>query len=264
MLSIYRAQFRVTFATQLQYRAAMIIWQIGTVLEPTIYLVVWRTIARSGGGSVGSYASADFAAYFLILMLVNHLTFTWIMWEYEYRIRQGMFSPLLLRPVHPIHMDIADNVTHKLLAFSILLPATGALWLAFRPALHPPGWAIVAVIPALAFAFFLRFLVEWTLAMAAFWTTRTMAVNQLYYVTMLFLSGQIAPLELLPGPLRAIATFLPFRWMVGFPVELILGRLSQHEALIGLAAQVIWLVLAFGFFRLVWLSGVRRYAAVGA
>jgi ABC-2 type transport system permease protein len=264
MLSIYRAQFRVTFATQLQYRAAMLIWQIGTVLEPTIYLVVWRTIARSGGGSVGGYAVADFAAYFLVLMLVNHLTFTWIMWEYEYRIRQGMFSPLLLRPVHPIHMDIADNITHKLLAISILLPATGALWLAFRPALHPPGWAIVAAIPALVLAFALRFLVEWTLAMAAFWTTRTMAVNQLYYITMLFLSGQIAPLELLPGPLRAVAVVMPFRWMVGFPVELVLGRLTPQAAMMGLAMQAVWLVLAFGLFRLVWRGGVRRYAGVGA
>jgi ABC-2 type transport system permease protein len=264
MLSIYRAQFRVTFATQLQYRAAMVIWQIGTVLEPTIYLVVWRTIANSGGGSVGSYAAADFAAYFLILMLVNHLTFTWIMWEYEYRIRQGMFSPLLLRPVHPIHMDIADNITHKLLAFSILIPATAALWFAFRPAFAPPPWAIAAAIPALILAFALRFLIEWTIAMAAFWTTRTMAVNQLYYITMLFLSGQIAPLELLPGPLRLIATLLPFRWMVGFPVELILGRLTPRDTLTGLAAQAIWLAIAYAFFRLVWRSGVRRYAAVGA
>lgn len=264
MLSIYRAQFRVTFATQLQYRAAMVIWQIGTVLEPTIYLVVWRTVARSGGGSVGAYAAADFAAYFLVLMLVNHLTFTWIMWEYEYRIRQGLFSPLLLRPVHPIHMDIADNVTHKLLAFSILLPATTALWLAFRPALHPPPWAVAAAIPALLLAFFLRFLVEWTLAMAAFWTTRTMAVNQLYYVTMLFFSGQLAPLDLLPGPLRAAATALPFRWMVFFPVELLLGRLTPAAAFAGLAAQVGWLALAYAAFRLVWRSGVRRYAAVGA
>lgn len=186
------------------------------------------------------------------------------MWEYEYRIRQGMFSPLLLRPVHPIHMDIADNITHKLLAFSILIPAAAALWFAFRPAFAPPPWAIGAAIPALILAFVLRFLIEWTIAMAAFWTTRTMAVNQLYYVTMLFLSGQIAPLELLPGPLRLVATLLPFRWMVGFPVELILGRLAPRDALIGLAAQTSWLALAYLFFRLVWRSGVRRYAAVGA
>ena len=64
--------------------------------------------------------------------------------------------------------------------------------------------------------------------------------------------GQIAPLELLPGPLRAVATALPFRWMVGFPVELILGRLTPRDALVGLAAQAIWLALAYGLFRLVW------------
>ena len=52
-------------------------------------------------------------------MLVNHVTFTWIMWEYDYRVRQGTLSFALLRPVHPIHADIADNVSFKLITFAV-------------------------------------------------------------------------------------------------------------------------------------------------
>lgn len=264
LLGIYRANFRVTLATQLQYRASLVIWLLGTVLEPTIYLVVWRTIATSGGGSVGGYDAADFAAYFLILMLVNHLTFTWIMFEYEYRIRQGMFSPLLLRPVHPIHKDIADNITYKLLALPILLPAALALAVAFGAALRPAPWALLALLPALVLAYLIRFLIEWTLAMAAFWTTRTSAINQAYFVISLFLAGQVAPLALLPAPVRAVASVLPFRWMLAFPVELALGRLAPRDALLGLAAQGGWLLGAFALFTLVWRIGIRRYSGVGA
>ncbi|HEU5327185.1 MAG TPA: hypothetical protein VFU78_03775, partial [Thermomicrobiales bacterium] len=79
LLAVYQAQFRVTFATQLQYRASALIWLLGTVLEPVIYLVIWSTVARASGGSVGSYSVAGFAGYYLVLMLVNHITFTWIM-----------------------------------------------------------------------------------------------------------------------------------------------------------------------------------------
>ncbi len=264
LIAVYQANFRVTIATQLQYRASLVIWLLGTVLEPTIYLVVWRTIAASQGGTVGGYSAADFAAYFLILMLVNHLTFSWIMWEYEYRIRQGQFSPLLLRPIHPIHKDIADNIAYKLIVLPALLPAAIALAVTFGAAAHPPLWAILAFVPAILLAFLVRFLIEWTLAMSAFWTTRTGAINQMYFIVSLFLSGQVAPLDLLPGPIRAAATVLPFRWMIYFPVELALGRLTTRETLIGLAAQSGWLVASLIFFWTIWRVGVRRYAGVGA
>jgi ABC-2 type transport system permease protein len=264
LLAIYRANFRVTIATQLQYRASLLIWLLGTILEPTIYLVVWRTIARSGGGSVGGYSAGDFAAYFLVLMLVNHLTFSWIMWEYEYRIRQGQFSPLLLRPVHPIHKDIADNIAYKLIALPALLPTAALLAVAFRAAADPAPWALAAFVPALLLAFLVRFLIEWTLAMSAFWTTRTGAVNQVYFVTSLFLSGQVAPLDLMPAPVRVAASLLPFRWAVAFPVELALGRLTPREALLGFAAQGAWIIAGVALLVAVWRVGVRRYSGVGA
>ncbi len=261
---VYRAQFKTTIAEQLQYRAALVIWLIGMVLEPVIYLVVWSTVARSSGGRVGGYAGGDFAAYFLAMMLVNHATFTWIMWEYDYRIRHGELSVMLLRPIHPIHSDIADNVSYKLLTWMVMIPTAVGLVLAFRPTWHPIPWAVIAFVPALLLAFGVRFLIEWTLALAAFWTTRVSAINQMYFVALLFLSGQIAPLSLLPAPVRMAATALPFRWVLAFPVELLLGRLTPREALIGFAAQGAWLVIGLALLKIVWRAGIRLYSAVGS
>ena len=264
LLDVYRAQFKVSIAFQLQYRAALVIWLIGMVLEPLIYLVVWSAVARAGGGQAGNYTSADFAAYFIVMMLVNHATFTWIMHEFEYRIRHGQLSPKLLRAVHPIHADIAENVTYKLLTLAVMVPASVALILVFRPRFDPPLWAVAAFVPALMLAFAVRFLVEWTLALAAFWATRISAVNQTYFVALLFLSGQIAPLSLFPRWVELAASVLPFRWMVAFPVELLLGRLSPREALAGFGAQVVWLMLSLALLQGVWRASVRRYSAVGA
>lgn len=89
LAAIYWAQFKVSLAVQFQYRASMSIWLIGRVIEPVIYLVVWRTVVRAQGGTLESYSEADFAAYYIMLMIVNHLTFTWIMFEYEYYIKMA-------------------------------------------------------------------------------------------------------------------------------------------------------------------------------
>jgi ABC-2 type transport system permease protein len=260
---LYLQQFKTTLASQVQYRASLVIWLIGHVLEPLIYLVVWSLVSSSRGGSVGDYSTPQFAAYFILLMLVNHVTYTWIMYEYEYRIRHGSLSFALLRPVHPIHTDIADNVSAKLISLPGMLLVAAILSLIFRPVLRLVPWALAAAIPALALAFVVRFLVEWTLALAAFWTTRVSALNQMYFVAMLFLSGQVAPLSLFPTWLQTVAALLPFRWMIAFPVELLLGRLTPVQAAQGIAAQMLWLVICLSLVRIVWRAGVRVYSAVG-
>ena len=260
----YVARFKVAIGVQFQYRASLVIWLVWTIMESVVYLVVWSTVARSSGGQVGSYDPAGFAAYFLVTMVVNQLTFTWIMHEFEYRVRQGQLSPLLLKPLHPIHGDIAENVTYKALTSAVLVPALILLAWTFRPALRPEPWMVAAFVPAVLLAFLLRFLSGWTLALAGFWTTRVLAINQLYYMAMLFLSGQMVPLSLLPGPVQALAAALPFRWMVAFPVELLLGRLSPEETVAGFGAQLAWLGAHAVAAALVWRAGLRRYSAVGA
>ena len=260
----YLQQFKTTFATMVQYRASLFIWMIGHVLEPLVYLVVWTVVAEGAGGRAGDYTTAQFAGYFIVLMLVENVSYTWIMYEYDYRIREGMLSAALLRPLHPIHADMADNMSSKAITLPFMFVVAAVLAAIFHPAMSPRLWAVAAAIPALILAFLLRFLLEWTLAQAAFWTTRVSAINQSYFVFVLFLSGQVAPLTLFPHALQVLAAILPFRWMLGFPVELLLGRLTPVEALTGLGVQVIWVAIAYGLMRIVWRAGIRLYSAVGA
>lgn len=263
-ISIYKGYFKTSIAVQFQYRIAMLIWLIGGVVEPLMYLVVWTTVAAQQGGAVGNYSAGDFAAYYIAMMMVNHATFSWIMWEYDYRIRSGDFSTVLLKPIHPIHSDIADNLGYKVLTMIVFLPAVAVLAWFFQPTWNFVGWAVAATLPVLALAFLMRFFLEWGLAMSAFWTTRTGAVNQVYFVLLLFFSGRLAPLELFPQPVQTLATILPFRWMLSFPVELAMGRLSVGDALSGIGVQLAWIAAGFVLMRTLYRAGIRRYAAFGS
>jgi ABC-2 type transport system permease protein len=74
LVELYVQQFKTTIVMMLQYRAMLAIYMIGHVLEPLVYLIVWSTVARTGDGSVGGYTEQGFAAYFILMMLVNHIT----------------------------------------------------------------------------------------------------------------------------------------------------------------------------------------------
>lgn len=262
-LQLYKAFLRISTAMMIQYRASGSIWMIGAILDPVIFLVVWSVAARTSGGAVGGMTPSDFAAYYIVLMLINHLTFSWIMEVFQYRVQYGNFNAELLRPVHPIHMDIADNIAYKLVMLVLMMPAVGiCIWL-FEPAFVVVPWALAAAIPAIFLAFLVRFFLEWTLALVTFWTTRTQAINRTYFGVLMFLSGRVAPIALLPGFLQDLAGALPFYYMIAFPVELAVGRLSPAEAMNGFMIQIFWLAAALGIITSTWKFALKRFSAVG-
>ena len=262
-VAFYNAMLRISVLGQIQYRASGMIWMIGAILEPVIFLVVWSTVARSQGGEVGGFGPHQFAAYYITLMLVNHLTFSWIMEVFQYRVQQGDLSFQLLRPVHPIHADIADNLAYKLVMMVVVAPAVVILVLVFRPQWDVVPWSLGVFVPALFLGFSVRFLFEWSLALAVFWTTRVTAINRTYFSIMIFLSGRVAPIALLPAWLQTTAQALPFYGFIAFPVELALGRLTPQQAVLGFANQVVWLTIALGVIATLWRVAVRRFSAVG-
>jgi ABC-2 type transport system permease protein len=252
----------VQIASQLQYRTWVLIGLVYFVLKPVILLSVWSAVAGSTGGEVGGYAPADLAAYYLTTMWLVHLTFMYLL-EVEGRVRRGEYSRLLVRPLHPILGDLAANLAYKALTAPVLLGATVLLVVLLEPRLEPPTWAVAAFAPSLLLAFVLRFTCEWTVSLAAFWLTRMQAVVHGYLALMLYLGGEIAPLALLPEWVQAVAWLSPFRWMLGFPAELLLGRLTPAEALVGFGMQLLWAAISLGLLGVCWRAAARRYTAVG-
>ncbi len=263
-LDIYWTMYKTALANAFQYRAAMFIWLLGGVIEPVVYMLVWIAVANAQGGVVNGMSAGDFAAYFITGMVINHFMFSWIIWEYEFRIREGTLSTTLMRPVHPIHQDIADNMAYKTLTSIALLPTAILLFYVFEANFNTSVWSFLACLPAIALAFVLRFSCDWSVAMVAFWTTRNSAINELYYLLFLLLSGKFAPLTLFPDWAKQIANVLPFRWMFSFPLDLALGKLTTIEALTGFAMQLLWIGVAQLVLRAVWSRGLRKFSAVGS
>ena len=263
LAAYYRRQFASALAVNLAYRGAVAIWVLTSIIQPLVFIVVWRTVA--GGQSTGGYSAAQFVAYFLVMMVVDHLTFIWHMWEFEYRIRNGTFSPLLLRPVHPIHNDVCENTSYKLVGLVGILPAAVVLAVVFDADFAGTDvWSVLAFLPVVALAMVLRFVVEWCVALSAFWLTKVAAINMVFFSLFTFLGGQFAPLSVLPGWMQTLAAWTPFPWTLAFPVEVLLGRREPGEVLLGLGIQLVWIALAVGVLRVLWGRVTRRYSAVGA
>ncbi|PDW01857.1 ABC transporter permease [Candidatus Viridilinea mediisalina] len=263
MFDLYWTTARTAVMVQLQYRMANYFYMIGMIAEPIIYLVVWSTIAAAQGGEVGGYTPGAFAAYYIVWTLVRNMNIVFTPYGWEWRIKHGELSAALLRPVHPLHFDIAYFAGWKFVVILLWLPLAGLLALLFPPTLHPTWLEVVVFCVAIWGAYLIRTMFLWLLGMVTFWTTRVSALYELYFACELLLSGRLVPMALLPAWARELAWFLPFQWTFGFPIEALVGQLTPHELLLGLAMQLLWILVGLGLVQLVWRAGVRRYGAVG-
>ena len=259
----YLAQMRMAIATQVQYRVANYFYMIGMIAEPVIYLVVWSTVAEQQGGDVGGFTPGDFAAYYIVWTLVRNMNIVFTPWGWEERIREGQLSGLLLRPMHPVHHDIAFFAGWKFVVIALWLPIAAVLTLIFRPTFHIEPLDVVVFSLAIWGAYLIRMLNQWTLGLATFWTTRVGPLFDIWFVTELLLSGRLVPLSLMPPWVQQLANVLPFKWTFGFPIEALVGDLPTDQLLTGLGMQLFWIVIGVLAVRFGFRIAVRRYGAVG-
>lgn len=263
MFDLYRGSARLSIIEGFQYRVGNYLYMIGMVAEPVIYLVVWSTIARSNGGSVDGFTPGGFAAYYIVWTLVRNMNIVFTPYGWEERIREGKLSGDLLRPVHPIHYDIASFAGWKVVVIVLWLPIAAVLTLLFHPTLSPTVLQIAVFAVAIWGAYLIRTMALWLLGMITLWTTRVSALYQTYFVTELLLSGRLVPLALMPTWVQRLASFLPFKWTFGFPIEALVGNLSAGQLFFGLGMQVFWTTVGGLLVAVCWRRGVRRYSAVG-
>jgi ABC-2 type transport system permease protein len=263
MVDFYATVSRTAVQEQFQYRAANYMYMIGMVVEPVIYLVVWSVVAEASGGEVGGYSSGGFAAYFIVWMLVRNMNIVFTPYGWEFRIREGQLSGMLLRPMHPLHYDLAYFAGWKVIAVLLWVPIALVLSLLFRPELSVNVAQAATFLVAIWGAYVIRTLLLFVLGMVTLWTTRVAALFELYFTAELLLSGRLVPMDLMPDWVLRWVDLLPFRSTFGFPIEALVSDLSGAELVRGLVAQLVWIVIGWALAMAVWRRAIRRYAAVG-
>ena len=253
------ALINVYYAHMLEYRSEIFLWAISGTL-PLIMMGVWVEASAEGNFEL---SSIQFARYFFSVFLVRQFTNIWVIWDFERDVVQGRLSFRLLQPLDPVWHHVARHITEKLtripfvgffiILFFCLYPQ--AIW---RPSLANLLLAITVVVMVFA----LRFIMQYTFSMLAFWTERASAIEQFVFLFYLFLSGFIAPLEVFPPLIREIALWTPFPYFIHFPASLLIGLpVDVNRSLLTMLA---WFAIFFVANRWLWRKGLEHYSGMGA
>ena len=262
MIRAYRALLRASIGLGLAYRARLAVWTLSS-LFPLLMMAVWLSVVEEVGPTAG-WEVSDFVSYYAGGALLYQTTTSYLTWVWDADLRSGDMSYKLLKPIEPFHQYLTQEIGLRAVVLAFLLPALVALTLiipalTYRPG--PLGW--VAAVAAALVGFFLNVMMAMAFATIGFWTTQAGNLYSLWWGVGAFLSGWIAPLALLPEVVADAARLLPFRSSMGFPLEIVLNRLSPREIVEGFAVAAAWIGIFAALYRLGWRTGIRRYQAVG-
>nr|WP_155523882.1 ABC-2 family transporter protein [Nodosilinea nodulosa] len=252
MLSVY-------YAYMVEYRAELVFWVLSGTF-PLILMGLWVEAAQSDRFDL---TPTELVQYFLAVFLVRQFTVVWVIWEFEREVVEGKLSPYLLQPIDPAWRHFFSHVSERFarLPFAVLL--VGLFLLLYPYAAWLPRFDnLVLGLLAIVLAFCLRFLMQYTFALAAFWTERASALEQFWFLLYTFLSGMVAPLSLFPDAVREVVLWTPFPYLIYFPASLLINR-PQNVAQ-GFMAMMVWSALFWGLNRWLWRRGLKQYSGMGA
>lgn len=252
------ALFRLFTADVFAYQAASLIWVVADVVDAFVLPLVWSTIGGVGGMDVPTTI-----AYYISAMVASQFVTSHLLWDMSWDVREGALTSYLVRPFPHFWANVARNLAWRVGKVVMFAPLAGLMLLAYGVPWGVKfnfGWSFWT---ALVLGHVLSFLMAYCLATVALWTTEFVSVFNLYYLPETLLSGRVLPLGAFPDWLARLTEATPFRYTVGFPVDVLLGQVGDDALMKGFAGQLFW-CLAFALLG-PWLfrRGLRRYTGVG-
>lgn len=252
LLSVY-------YAYMVEYRAELIFWMLSGSL-PIILMGVW--IQAAPGGEFG-FTSVEFARYFLAVFFVTQLTVVWVVWEFEKEVVQGKLSPRLLQPMDPVWHHVISHIAERIARLPFAFIFIGLFVLLYPQAFWIPSLVnTMLFLCSITLVFTLRFTIQYTFGLFAFWTERASAFESFWMLFYLFLSGLIAPLDVFPEAVKKIVLLTPFPYLINFPASILVGL--PVDITRGFLLMLGWLLFFLGINRWLWRKGLRHYSGMGA
>ena len=251
--------------TNLEYRFNFIIDAfIQPILTVGIEVLLWLAIFKTAEhAKIGGFTKQDYLAYAVWAPFLGRITISWM---YESmmveEVSSGTINTILSRPLSFFEYYLSQLMGYKLIttAFSLMVPLLASF--AFELPVHflRIPLAMLLIIYYLILVHMMSFLIS----VIGFYLTRVRSFTLLKNLTLLLLSGELVPIDLMPKALEKLLLILPFSSGVYIPLAYLSGR-GDFELLKTGFLNVTVAIVVFGIMCvLFWKRGVREYTGTGA
>lgn len=241
-----------TLRAKFVYRLSLLVSLVANAVGYVVFFLVWSEVYRGGGG--GALSSERLFPYLVTAFVLNFALSLNVEVRFGQRLRQGLITSDLLRPLGFMPFQLAQAVGDAAGNLVLVLPVLGLAALEFGAALLPGGLlSCAAGLLSMVLGLLVNFGVSYLVVQASFVTSSFYGVYFTRVALHQVFSGLSAPLVLFPPALRAVAEWMPFRHVIETPVRIWLGHAPLAEVPLLLLEQAAWacgtLALSVALFR---------------
>ncbi len=257
--------FLLHFQDLLAHRSRSIVYVFTYVFNALLFLALIRGVFANHN-SIGGWTLSTVTSYYFLLILAP----AFLMTHPETAIlrddiEKGELASRLLKPFpyywQRFYREIPYRIFQGVLAIFIYLTLSIVFGNFLKVNLSLVQIVLITII--LILAYMISFTFKMIIAIIALWTTDLRGIQEFVEVIILIFSGFIMPVNLLPHILEKIAYFLPFSYMIYFPVIAIQGKLTINAILSIAGVQIIWLTVLVFIFRYQWRRGLINFTDLG-
>ncbi|WXR60941.1 ABC-2 family transporter protein [Peptostreptococcaceae bacterium AGR-M142] len=254
---------RLSFKTQSEYRGNIIfdttIGLIPMLAIIALYKTIYTNTGEIGGLTLNKTITYLILARFIILFLSPDFH-----WNIHEEIRYGELSKYLLRPISYFKYWLCKDISNKLckIMYSII-PYIFLVLIYLKDLIVIDYKNCFLFFITFILAYMIYFLFFYTVSMLTFYFNNITAFFYTLEIIIEFFSGAMIPLSFLKGFSLKFINLLPFKYIVDFPINILLGRVSYNEIIFGIFVQFIWTLVLYLMSRVAWKNGISKYEGVG-
>jgi len=263
----YLAIFNISFQEEFAYRWSFIMWRVRNVIQVFLIFSLWNAVFYNSTRQVFGYSRDMILTYVFGILIIRAIVFSARTVDISDQISTGEMSNLLLKPVNFFKYWLVRDLSSKVLNLIFAVGETAILFLLLKPPffLQTNPINLLGFVFSVILALFIFFCLLFLANMVAFWAPEMGWSIQFLFIMIIgeFLSGSAFPLDILPLGVQKVLSYLPFSYLVFFPLQVYLGKISGLLMGRGLLIALVWAVLLVIILRFVWNKGIKRYAAEG-
>jgi len=263
----YLQIFKISFQQEFAYRTNFIMWRMRNVLQIVLVFFLWDAAFSSSEKILFGYDKAKILTYVFGLIIVKAFVLSAKSADVAGEVAGGELSNHLIKPVNYFKYWLTRDVSSKVLNLFFAIGESVLLFLILKPPffIQTNFLSLLMFFVSIVLASFIFFVLLFITSSIPFWVPEA-AWGVHFLITVVaveFLSGALFPLDVLPLALQNILNFTPFPYMIFFPLQIYLGKLTGFIAFKGIFVSGIWAVILWGVMNSVWRKGLKVYQAHG-
>ncbi len=266
-MKVFNELIKLNFKVSFQYKWTMAISVFCQPILLIINIALFKSIyAYNDTTSIKGYGFEQMVWYYTAYYVI--LSFVWngITNQISRKILTGQLASDLLKPISVFRAMLASAIGSRLVALLIeFFPGMVIYSLIVFPSfLTLKSFLSFLIIAFLGFV--LNYMYSFLLGMSAMIIKNNMSINAIREVLQAIVGGGLIPLEFMPVWLNRIFDFLPFKYIIYWPIQFFLNRVEDDMlgTLIRVGGiQLIWIIAFYVAIKILWKRLIKKFCAAG-